>query len=397
MKRVDPDKVRTKTSPVGLEKGNVKIQRIYLDLEAQKDEMTERILGRFSRVPVDRIEDRDAFLKKARTVSLAEGKKALWLTRFKGPLLKPCPATGEGYLCCRYWIINTQVNCPLDCTYCVLQSYLDQPFLTFYTNAADVCQEIDRLLESEPKRLFRIGTGELTDSLALDFLTGWNQDLIRFASPRNFILELKTKTDLIRELPVISKRNIVVSWSLNPPEVIRDEEFKTGALEDRLRAASAILSKGYRLGFHFDPLVEVPGWETKYSQVIRRLTDEIPETEVLWISLGSLRFQPSLKKVIQKRFPHSRTASGELVRGLDGKMRYFRPVRVQMYEKIYTQIRKSWKKVFVYFCMESSGVWKRIIGFSPENNAHLDYLFHESLNRRFPELRFCPPGRKNYR
>jgi spore photoproduct lyase len=116
------------------------------------------------------------------------------------------------------------------------------------------------------------------------------------------------------------------------------------------------------------------------------LTRRIPENEVMWISLGSLRFPPTLKKIIEERFPGTGITTAEFIKGLDGKMRYFRPERVRLYRHIYEKIRKKWPHVFIYFCMENKTVWRDVMGFAPEHNGHLDASFHESIARRFPDL-----------
>ena len=367
-------------------KKTVRIERIFLDRTAKTAPLTRRILKELRGIPVTIITDKEAFLRSLEKMPLTAGKKSLWLTLFKGDFLKPCPATGTEYLCCRYWVLNAQTHCPLDCTYCILQNYLNVPLLTVYVNIENISREIDALVAEEPDRLFRMGTGELTDSLAFDTVTHFNENLIRHALKKKMILEIKTKTDLIRHLPDIPKRNIVISWSLNPKDFIRTQEFKSASLEKRLKAATAAVRKGYRLGFHFDPLLMLPGWERKYDALIKALTRRIPEREVMWISLGSLRFPPSLKRIIEERFPRTGITTAEFVKGLDGKMRYFRPERVRLYRHIYAKIREKWKDVFVYFCMENKTVWQDVMGFAPEHNGHLDLLFHESIARRFPNL-----------
>jgi spore photoproduct lyase len=375
---------------------NFGIEHIFLDQTARNASLTRRILRALKGVPVTIVKNKGAFLRGAGQMPLASGKKSLWLTRFKSGFLKPCPATGTDYLCCRYWTLNVQTHCPLDCTYCILQNYLNVPLITIYVNTENIPHEIDALLANQPGRLFRMGTGELTDSLALDPLTHFNRDLIRTALKRKMILEIKTKTDLIRHLPKVPKRNIVLSWSLNPEDFIRTQEFKSAPLAKRLETATAAVKKGYRLGFHFDPLLLLPGWKEKYAALIEKLTRTVPENEVMWISLGSLRFPPPLKKVIEERFPKTGIATAEFVRGLDGKMRYFRPERVKLYRHIYEALRKKWKDVFIYFCMENKTVWRDVMGFAPENNAGLDYLFHESIARRFPELDLSIPDSRAY-
>ncbi|OQA55372.1 MAG: Spore photoproduct lyase [Candidatus Omnitrophica bacterium ADurb.Bin277] len=362
------------------------LDHIFIDPHVKGTSLVRRILQKNPRVPATIITDKEKFLKEAREIPLGQGKRNLWLTEFKGPLLKPCPATGEDYLCCRYQTINTQTNCPLDCSYCILQHFLNFPMLTVYVNANNVLKEIDALIASEPKRLFRMGTGELTDSLALDPLTRINETLIRHALKRKYILEIKTKTNLVTHLPEISRRNILVSWSLNPDQTIREEEHKAAPLEARLRAAKTALKKGYRLGFHFDPLLLFKGWEKAYGGLIHKLTKEIPEKEVMWISLGSLRYPSELKRILDERFPRSKIGAAEFLKGLDGKMRYFRPERTKLYAKIYGMLRKHWKDVFIYFCMENRTIWNDIMGFSPRDNAELDRLFQESIEKRFPEI-----------
>jgi spore photoproduct lyase len=362
------------------------IERIFLDRTARAAPLTRRILKELKNIPVTIVTDKKTFLQEIETLPLSTGKKNLWLTRFKGDFLKPCPATGNEYLCCRYWVLNAQTHCPLDCTYCILQNYLNVPLITVYGNTEGISGEIDRRITSEPGRLFRMGTGELTDSLALDPLTHFNEGLIRHALKKKMILEIKTKTGLLGHLPDIPKRNVLISWSLNPESFIKTQEFKSASLEERLDAASLALKKGYRLGFHFDPLLMLPGWEKKYSALLEKLASRIPESEVMWISLGSLRFPPALKKVIEDRFPKTGVTTAEFVKGLDGKMRYFRPERVKLYRYLYAGIRKKWGNVFVYFCMENKTVWQEVMGYSPEDNGHLDYLFHESIARRFPDL-----------
>jgi spore photoproduct lyase len=372
------------------------IDHIYLDQNAARAPLTRRILKILRGIPVSTIKKKDAFLKEIGKTPLTSGKRNLWLTNFKGPFLKPCPATGTDYLCCRYRTLNAQTHCPLDCTYCILQNFLNVPLITIYVNLQNITREIDALIQSQPQRLFRMGTGELTDSLALDRLTGLNETLIRHTLERKMILEIKTKTAAIDHLPNIPKSNILVSWSLNPDAFIRTEEHKAASLEARLRAARKALKKGYRLGFHFDPLLMLPGWKEQYTGLLEKLTTAIPESEVMWISLGSLRYPPSLKKIIEGRFPTTKITTAEFVKGLDGKMRYFRPERVKLYRHIVSGIRKRWKDVFIYFCMENSTVWQDVLGDAPENNGHLDYLFHESIARRFPDLKLPAPDLSLY-
>lgn len=373
-----------------------RIKSIYVDEHLKDHPLTRRVLSQSNHTPVLWVKDQEEFSEYLQTFTPSEGKKCLWITESKGPLLKECPGTGDRYLCCRYYVLNLQSNCPMDCAYCVLQVYLNRQALILYANSASAEAEIDKLLKTRPGRLFRIGTGELTDSLVFDELTGFSADLFRMAGGKNFLLELKTKSDGVYHLPPAPAKNLVLSWSLNPDGVILKSEHKAAALDDRLKAAVWAMKKGYLLGFHFDPVIEVLDWPSLYEKTLSRLFEVIDEKRVVWISLGSLRYPPQLEPVIKSRFPKTDITSGEMVPGKDGKIRYFRPIRERMYQRIYQALRRQWKDVFVYFCMENQAVWKSVMGIAPEDNGHLDYLFHENLAKRFPALRLKPPQRNDY-
>jgi spore photoproduct lyase len=275
----------------------------------------------------------------------------------------------------------------MDCVYCILQNYLDRPVITVHVNLDEILGQAGALLDSNPDRFFRLGTGELTDSLALDPVTEVSRDLLQFFGPKkNALLELKTKTDNVGILLTRPERRAVVSWSVNPPGVIGEEEHLSASLDARLSAAKRCAEAGFLIGFHFDPILYFSGWEKAYDGLVDRMLTETDPRRIAWISLGSLRFPPALKNVIEGRFPKSRITAAEMIRGLDGKMRYPKPLRVEMYRRIFARIREKSDGVFVYFCMESPDVWERVMGQAPGSNGELDGWFTESLKNRFQEL-----------
>lgn len=303
-------------------------------------------------------------------------KETLRLLPFPGQLLKPCPGTRE-YLCCGYQILNIGTNCPLNCSYCILQAYFNQPSLRVFVNVEQQLEGIGKALHISGRKIFRIGTGEFTDSLALDPIVKWTQVLPSFvAEHENVVLELKTKTVSIEGLLSSTYRDrIVVSWSLNSPSIAATEEHGAPSIRKRLEAARTCQREGFTLGFHFDPLIEHPSWKDEYARTIDVLDHFVDPSKVIWISLGCLRYMPSLKGVIRKRFPESHILDGEFVPGLDGKMRYIKPVRAEMYSFMKENLAQWGMERGVYLCMESRDVWQKALGWSPENSEGLsDYL-----------------------
>jgi spore photoproduct lyase len=90
---------------------------------------------------------------------------------------------------------------------------------------------------------------------------------------------------------------------------------------------------------------------------------------------------PSLKPIIAQRFGSSKIVYGEFITGLDNKMRYFKPLRIALYQKMVAWIRELAPHVTVYFCMEDDEVWKTATGFIPEPEGGLGKILDESATR----------------
>lgn len=341
------------------------IQHIVLEQGAEAFDSCSEIISRLPGLPV-------SVSGIGNGASLDTDKRGLRLLSYPGQILKPCPGTRE-YICCGYHILHAGTNCPLDCSYCILQAYINQPSLRVFVNLEKRLQELARFLERHPEKCFRIGTGEFTDSLALDPIVRWTEFLVPFFSGRkNAILELKTKTDHIEGLLQSNDRDrIVVSWSLNSPFIAAREEHGAPTLQERLRSARRCQREGLVLGFHFDPMIYYPDWEEGYKRTVELLDRYIDPKGIIWISMGALRFMPALKGIIRKRHPRSRILDSEFVPGLDGKMRYFKPIRLELYAFM-AEMLSSWhRNAGLYLCMESHDVWEKALGWSPGNSNGL--------------------------
>ncbi len=316
--------------------------------------------------------------------NLSKGKRCLLLTKNRGRFFKPCPGTRE-YRCCGYQVLNIGMNCPMDCVYCILQAYLNNPWLSFYVNVDDMFAEMDRDLDRDPGSFFRIGTGEFTDSLALDSLTGLSPLLVRYmAGKSNAVLELKSKCVAIDNLEHLDhNQRTVVAWSLNSDEIMHREELRASTLEKRLEAAARCAGWGYHLAFHFDPVIFHTGWEEGYEATIERLFAKVPAEAIVWISLGALRYLPALKGIAGERFPHSSIFYQEFVEGLDGKARYFREHREVMYRHLAGLLmRHADPDTCLYFCMESDHIWRSVFGFIPEEKGGIAAMLDQAIQKK---------------
>ncbi|MCK5680671.1 DNA photolyase, partial [bacterium] len=136
----------------------------------------------------------------SRLSQLYSPRTTLFLAPHRGRFLKACPGTAETYRCCLYQILHLGLGCNIGCSYCVLQGYLNNPFITQFVNLDDAFAELDREL-AKPGVFYRIGTGEFTDSLFMDPLTSLAPRLLDyFGGCKNAVLELKTKSVAISGL-----------------------------------------------------------------------------------------------------------------------------------------------------------------------------------------------------
>ncbi len=362
---------------------SVYVKKIHVEESCMALDYTKDILKRAD-LPYVVIPDRTdpAGIVGEYPENLMAGKHHLLLCKNRGTFFKPCPGTKE-YRCCDYQVLNIGMGCPMDCVYCILQAYLNKPWLTYFVNTKDMLNEMSTAFAEEPNRFFRIGTGEFTDSMALDRITCLSPMLVEYiASKKQAILELKTKSAVIDNLKNLNHNGrTVLAWSLNSTQVMNKEEIRTATLDERLQAANQCAQWGYKLAFHFDPIIDHPGWREGYEETIRKLYQSVPAEQIVWISLGALRYLPALKTIGTGRFPQSRIFYQEFIEGLDNKKRYFRPRRVTLYKHIYSLLKqRAAPETCIYFCMESDEIWADVMGYIPENKGGIPVMLDRTVS-----------------
>lgn len=293
----------------------------------------------------------------------------LYLKHYRGRFLRHCPGTSH-YRCCGYQIVHIGENCPLRCSYCILQAYFQDRVLKVWANQDDLWTELDQVFSSDSARRFRVGTGEFTDSLVLEALTGYSRDLVGFLGAYPGVcLELKSKVvDLSWMDAVRDPRRVLPAWSMNAPDIVlREEQGRRASLEERLAAARTCSGAGFRVCLHFDPIIHYPGWEQGYARAVEMIFDHLRPADIAYLSMGSFRHMPDLKRRIASNFPASTYTHGEFVTGLDGKQRLLRPLRVEQFRFLAGLLRRGGLGSQIYLCMESDEVWRAALGRVPQD------------------------------
>ena len=230
------------------------------------------------------------------------------------------------------------------------------------------------------------------DSLSLDPVTLFSHDLIEFFKDQpNWTLEFKTKTnyvdqflDVEHSLDVGHSKNVIVSWSINPQAIIESEEKGTASLEERLVAAEKCLKQGYQIAFHIDPMIWTPDWKEQYFDLARQIHQRFKPSDMPYMSIGALRFQPEQRHLMRERFGmNSHVTRAEMFVAKDGKLRYSQNLREEMFQALkgeFLRLSPQWK---IFFCMEMPETWLHVEGQAPFKNEQLKELFDTQVIREF--------------
>lgn len=310
-------------------------------------------------------------------------KQVLVLARNKGRSLQRCPGS-RGMICCRYLVLNTGFNCLYNCSYCYLNSYLNSFGVLLFINFDDALEEIREFQRNARGDLmYRVGTGEFTDSLMLDDTAGTAERLIQLAGTMpNVLVELKTKSANVDHLlGMEEKRSAVFAWSLNTPRAIERYEADTATLDERLGAAARAAGAGFPVAFHFDPIIPYEGWEKEYGELVERTFQRVPSGRMAWISLGCFRYSHGFKETVRGNFPDDDLVLMELFSGRDGKTRYLPQVRREVYKKMKSFLDRGAPDVFTYLCMEDSGMWNDVFAREYNSSDDLERDFSEHVKR----------------
>ena len=367
---------------------NYPIGEVVLEADTEQTGLASRLRAwaREEGVPVRVAGPDDRPDHAAPDLGIGTSKQSLRVTRHRGAVLKPCTGRTDSLLCCNLHVITQTVGCPLDCSYCILQDYHNRASIRIHAEPEEILSRLARELDDRaPGPLLRICTGQVADSLALEPMVGFAAAAVhKLASRADAVLELKTKTDNVAPLLGLDHGGrTIVSWSLAPDDVVRREEHRCASLDARLAAARRVAGEGYLVAFHLDPMISDEGERRRHVEVARRAFDAVPPDRVAYISMGTVRFLPAMRRTLTSRFPDSRAPLGELLPDVDGKLRLLAPRRVALYRAVAETVRDLAPEVFVYLCMEPPRIWRRALGVELPDRHAVEEAMSRSLKRRF--------------
>ena len=228
----------------------------------------------------------------------------------KTPFIHKMGRAPAGVVCPPYYVLSHGNGCPYACDYCCLQLPLcnvSRPVV--FHQRQGLIDEVKRFLGHGQACL--LSAGESSDSLALDHLTGLSEDLVSlfgrqdeqllFPKEKRHKLLLVTKSVNVERLLLVKERaNVVVSFSLNSPEIALRYEHGTPHPYLRLEAAKRCQEAGYEVRIRIDPIIPEEGWESWYEPLLERIAGEM-DTHGLRFTLGTIRHNAGLRECAGRR------------------------------------------------------------------------------------------------
>ena len=333
--------------------------KIYVEEAISHHPYTKRILSKLDSTPIVYIDDyKKIGLDKSFNQRADEDKNSLALASKKGELVKSIGRMSEG----QFYLFH-EIDCKYDCEYCYLQYYFQTKVPVIFVNRDEVLENVEELLKQFDSPYFHVG--EVCDALAFDDLTEFSVEIAElFKRYPNGVVEFRTKSANVDNLLLISDppENLIPSWTFSPQKVADLIEHKTPSFNERLGAAKKCQDVGYTVGIRLDPIIRIPGWEEEYKKTVGELLQTLDSKQIDYISLGTPKHNKVLLETIKKRFPASPTILGELFPSTDGKYKYLKFHRVDIYKKMISWIRDLDSEVKIDLSIESDEVKELVLG-----------------------------------
>jgi len=285
------------------------------------------------------------------------GKRTLVLAEHKSAVRY---STEEGNSCPNFWHFSPYGFCPYGCSYCYLagtQGVRFSPTVKIFLNLPEILAEVDRAARrlAEPTAFY---LGKLQDALALDPITGYSRQIIPFfaAHPTARLTMLTKSTNVDNLLDLDHQGNAILSWTVNPPEVIKAFETNTPALDKRIEAMQSVAEAGYPIRAVVMPIIPISGWRQIYQEFLTGLLCRIPLQR---ITLGSICSYPQAMRLTERKLGRDNPISVQLdqSRMADGRARFPPALREEVYRHLLQTIRRQDAAAEIGLCLEEPSMF----------------------------------------
>lgn len=289
------------------------MQQIYLEHSIAEHEQTAKILQRFPRAHITRIEHfGEVFNPRAQNFRLQKKSPALILARKQGKRILTAPA-GYGLGGKHNYYFSHMQNCAYDCRYCFLQGMYRSAHYVLFVNYEDFLADIQQQTQLNPHESSWFFSGYDCDSLAYEPVSQFARSFLPHFAEGPAWLELRTKSTQIRSLlQQPAQNNVVVAFSLSPEPVIQALEHGTPALQKRLSAIQRLQQHGWRVGLRFDPIIYDADYRSMYQTFFQQVFQQLDGHSIHSASLGAFRLPRNFYRNMLHLYPEEPLLAGPL-------------------------------------------------------------------------------------
>lgn len=178
-----------------------------------------------------------------------------------------------------YLVPYTSSGCTAMCMYCYLVcNYNKCAYLRLFVNREQMLDKILKTAINAKKDLtFEIGSN--SDLVLENTITGnleWTIE--QFGKSSRGFITFPTKFDMVDPLLGLEHNGrTIMRMSVNPEQIIRQVEFGTSPLNNRISALNRMCEAGYKTGILIAPVILVDGWKELYEELIDKLSKNLSD------------------------------------------------------------------------------------------------------------------------
>lgn len=327
------------------------IHTIYLENKAKKYKITKDIIDKNKSARIIYIDNYKQILNKQRQ-NFQEQKKLQWIFiiwKKEFPFIYKIP----NFCVSKYeesYYFSLSLNCIYNCEYCFLQWVYSSAFPVFFVNVNDFIDEIKNIsLKNNKEKIFYLWYE--SDNLAIDEnAIQLKKILDKISKIKNSHFELRTKSWNIKTLNILKPiKNLIISWSINPEQIIKSYEHWANSLKQRIKAIKYAQNLWFRTALRIEPVIYGLNYKKYYDDFFLYLKDNIDFDKIEDIHFGLLKIPKIYLDKIQKMHIKSDLIQRALFESSEWQMTYDKKKALEIENYIYEMCTKICDKNKVFY------------------------------------------------
>ncbi len=298
-----------------------------------------------------------------KSYKMLNGRKKILVERVNdGSIIKrfdktPYPEKPTDVVCPHFLELKWAYGCPFDCSWCYLKGtfrFRPEGIKPAFKPIEKVKLHTEAFIDQvdTPEIL---NTGEIADSLMKE---GKNSSFSKFIIPmfesqsKHKVLFVTKSTSIKNLLDVSSKKQVIMSFSLNAETVATKWERRAPSVNRRLEAARKLEEASYEVRIRIDPIVPIENWQEHYLHLLDEIFSSFKPTR---ITLGSLRgLQSTINGTKDRSWVHFLKESSNWGKKIDFT------TRLKIYKIMLEYLRNNLRYTDVALCKETVAMWEKL-------------------------------------